>query len=526
VLAGAASLGGAAPRFHQALGAGLGWDVVVLWGADGRAGVLRCVARWRARGGRGAELEAACRGAALPPGAGLPGAVWAAGRPLESADPAADADDPRSAAAGGLGRAFAFPVRSDKGVLGVIECFGRGDGSPREQLDILAGAVGSQVGQFLEHRLADEALRRSEALLRAVSEGTTDAVFVKDLRGRYLMINPAGARLLGRSVEEVIGKDDRELFDPDGARRIMEGDRRVIAVGQTLTYEEAATAAGVARIYQSTKGPYRDARGHVLGLIGVSRDVTEHLRAKEQEAKLRIAREIQRRFFPSAPPRLAGFDVAGASYPADDTGGDYFDYFPLPDGSLAVAVGDASGHGFGPALRMSEVRAYLRALALTRTDLGEILGLLNRALAEENEEKHFVTLLLARLEPAARALSYASAGHPTGYVLGPDGAVKAALQSGAPPLGVDLAADFPCGEAVRLAGGDLALLLTDGILEARSAVEEPFGRERTLAFVRAHQGEGPGALVAGLYGAVRAFEGNAPQVDDITAVVIKAQGAP
>jgi PAS domain S-box-containing protein len=377
------------------------------------------------------------------------------------------------------------------------------------------------------HRLrrSEEALRESTALLRAVADATTDAVFVKDLRGRYLMMNPAGARLLGKSVEEVLGKDDRELFDPDSARGIMDADRRVIAGGQTLTYEEAATAAGVTRVYSVTKGPYRDARGNVLGLIGISRDVTEHLRAKEREAELRIAREIQRGFFPSAPPRLPGFDVGGASYPADTTGGDYYDYFWLRDGSLAVAVGDASGHGFGSALRMSEVRAYLRALALTRSDLGEILTLLNRALVEGNEEHHFVTLLLARVDPAARVLSYASAGHPSGFVLGPDGAVKAELRSGAPPLGVDLGADFPWCGAVPLSGGDLVLLLTDGVLEARSPDDQPFGRERALAFARAQRAERAGQVVAGLYGAVRAFAGSEPQLDDITAVVVKAEAA-
>src|SRR5262249_5774466 len=159
------------------------------------------------------------------------------------------------------------------------------------------------------------------------------------------------------------------------------------------TYEESVTAGGVTRTFLSTKAPYRDEAGKVLGLVGIARDVTEHLALKESEAKLRMAREIQRGVFPAGaapPPRLR---IPGASLPADATGGDLFDFVGLPDGSLAVAVGDASGHGFGPALLMAETRAYLRALALTRTDLSEVLGLLNRELAVTKSELYFVTLL-------------------------------------------------------------------------------------------------------------------------------------
>jgi PAS domain S-box-containing protein len=131
-------------------------------------------------------------------------------------------------------------------------------------------------------RRAEEALRESHALLTAVVEGTTDAVFVKDLRGRYLMINTAGARCLGRTVSEVVGKDDSELFSPDSAAAIMEEDRRGMAAGEPRTFEEVGTVAGVTRTYLSTKGALRDAHGTVIGLIGIARDITERKRAEEQ----------------------------------------------------------------------------------------------------------------------------------------------------------------------------------------------------------------------------------------------------
>ncbi len=144
-------------------------------------------------------------------------------------------------------------------------------------------------------RPAEDDLRRGFHILRGVMEGTTDAVFVKDLEGRYLTINEAGARLVGKTVGEILGKDDRELFSADTARQIMDADRKTMAAGRTLTYEETATAAGVTRVYLSTKGPYRDNEGNVIGLIGISRDITARKQAEEalqkSEAKVRAILE-------------------------------------------------------------------------------------------------------------------------------------------------------------------------------------------------------------------------------------------
>jgi PAS domain S-box-containing protein len=135
-------------------------------------------------------------------------------------------------------------------------------------------------------------LQRNLSLLQGITEGTTDSVFVKDLQGRYLMINTAGALLLGRTVEEVIGKDDTELFTPENGREIMAADRKVIESGKTQTYEELGVSAGMARTYLSTKGPHRDSNGEIVGLLGICRDITDRKRAEEEfrqsQQKLRI----------------------------------------------------------------------------------------------------------------------------------------------------------------------------------------------------------------------------------------------
>ena len=130
--------------------------------------------------------------------------------------------------------------------------------------------------------ISSQEVQKNLALLRGITEGTTDAVFVKDLQGRYLMINTAGARFLGKEVKDVIGHDDAELFAPEVGRVIMERDRDVMNSSGPQTYEEFGTAAGVTRLYLATKGPFRDPAGKVIGLLGICRDITERRRHEEE----------------------------------------------------------------------------------------------------------------------------------------------------------------------------------------------------------------------------------------------------
>jgi PAS domain S-box-containing protein len=162
---------------------------------------------------------------------------------------------------------------------------------------VTAPVVRATVHDITERKRMERQLAESHNLLSAVVEGTTDAIFIKDLQGRYLMVNSAAARFVGKSVEEVIGKDDSEIFSAETAAKIMEHDRQVIATGDTLTIEEIGTAAGITRTYLSTKGLYRDYRGKIIGIIGIARDMTER---KELENQLRQAQKME------AIGRLAG----------------------------------------------------------------------------------------------------------------------------------------------------------------------------------------------------------------------------
>ena len=149
-------------------------------------------------------------------------------------------------------------------------------------------------------------LQKNLSLLQGITEGTSDAIFVKDLEGRYLMINRAGAGFLGQAVADVIGKTDAELFNPKVGRAIMERDREVVKAGKAQTYEEFGTAAGVTRLYLANKGPLHDSNGQVVGLLGICRDITDRKRAEEE---IRQSQQKLRIHIDHTPLAVVGWDL-------------------------------------------------------------------------------------------------------------------------------------------------------------------------------------------------------------------------
>src|SRR5215813_13114526 len=135
------------------------------------------------------------------------------------------------------------------------------------------------------HQTALEGERASNNLLQSIIEGTSEAVYLKDSQGHYLLMNSAGARLVGYMPEEIVGKTDREVFPEREAEAILDSDRQVMNSGQMVTSEDILTSAGTTRTYLTTKNPYRDPQGKVIGVLGISVDITERRRMEQHLQK-------------------------------------------------------------------------------------------------------------------------------------------------------------------------------------------------------------------------------------------------
>ena len=145
-------------------------------------------------------------------------------------------------------------------------------------------SLNAEMERNLNDRIqAEKSLRQSQQLLNAIVEGTSDSVFAKDSQGRYILINSAAASITGKSPAQALGNDDTVLFTCDDARIIMEADRQILASGETrYTEHQLLNAQGQKITMQATKGPLRDERGRIVGLFGISRDITESRRAEDE----------------------------------------------------------------------------------------------------------------------------------------------------------------------------------------------------------------------------------------------------
>ncbi len=387
------------------------------------------------------------------------------------------------------------------------------------------GRLEGGVIVFRDVTVLKQEMRQVE-LLSNVVEQTADGVLVTDARGRIEYVNPAFERITGYSREELLGRTPAVLKSGEHGLKFYAGLWRRLMSGEVFrgTIKDRRKS-GEVFLAEQTITPVRGPAGGFEHLVSVAKDVTSLRRAEQQEHALQVARRVQQRLFPSAPPSIRGLDIHGRAFVADATGGDYFDFIPLPGECLGLVIGDVSGHGLDSALVMAELRAVVRATARTVSEVGESLSVVNRVLVADTEDARFATLLLAVLHLPSRSLRYANAGHPPGYVLDASGRVKLQLGALGPPLGLFSEAAFSSHDGLRLSAGDSLVLFTDGVTESESPAGTPFGLDRLLEVVRARRGAPASSLVEAIRDAVQEFTDRAPLQDDLTVVVCSVEEA-
>lgn len=279
------------------------------------------------------------------------------------------------------------------------------------------------------------------------------------------------------------------------------------------------TYAAVLLLGGFTAGAVADQiRAHVSAAL---REAETLRRLERIEHDLSLARSIQQGLLPSQPPEIEGFEIAGWNQPADETGGDYFDWQELPDGRTAISLADVTGHGIGPALVTAVCRAYARATFPSGTNLQEDMIRINHLLVEDLPAECFVTFAVCILDAAKSRAQLLSAGH--GPLLIYRAAEKTVQNFNAQgiPMGLMPGIRYGPPQEIEFAPGDMLVLTTDGFFEWENAEGEQFGLSRLEEVIRVSSDLSADEIIRSIYTSVKEYSGGTEQEDDLTAVVLK-----
>ena len=251
-----------------------------------------------------------------------------------------------------------------------------------------------------------------------------------------------------------------------------------------------------------------------------ARLLEEFLSKRRLEDEMQLAQQIQADLLPEQPPAADGFDLGGWSRPSEYAGGDFYDLFAWGDGRLGMVLGDAVGHGVGPALLAATTRALVRALALHETCPARVLSDANRLLAADVEAGRFVTLALVVLDDAEGTAVFASAGQGPLLLMRADGTAEQFGATGL-PLGILPETEFEASEPMSLAAGDAFFLISDGIFECETTEGTDLGFDPVVETIRAHRAGSAGAVIGAIEGLTDHVSPNGHFRDDRTVVVAK-----
>jgi phosphoserine phosphatase RsbU/P len=249
---------------------------------------------------------------------------------------------------------------------------------------------------------------------------------------------------------------------------------------------------------------------------------TEITQRERISREIEIAREVQERLFPQSYPHIPGVDLAGYCRPAQVVGGDYYDFFLLRDGRLALALGDISGKGISAALLMASLRASLRSIAsLQQSDLASLIRHVNNLVYESSTTNRYATFFYAEYDPGTRLLTYVNAGHNPPYILRDAQAIP--LEATGTVVGLLPDAEY-AQATIPMHPGDVLLAFTDGISEAMNHEDEEWGEDRMIATSQqlltqpdcTHTAQ---QLLDCILAAADKFTDGAPQHDDMTLLV-------
>ena len=390
------------------------------------------------------------------------------------------------------------------------------------------GYVGSCVDVQKRHSMED-ALRASEESFRLLADHAPVMIWTTDADGLVTFVNNGWLEFTGTTLEEELGDTWSLGVHPEDTRRVLDSWYEALALREPWSMEyRLRHREGEYRWIVDRGVPRYTERGEFAGYVGSATDIHERRQMEEAlrrvyEREHRVAETLQRSLLPAKLPDIEGVTLAARYLPAGEgeaVGGDWYDAAELPDGRVALVVGDVVGHGLRAAAVMGQLRNAFRAYAITDTAPAEIVARLNRLVAS-GEEDVMATVLYLALDRDTGEVAYASAGHPPPLLLTADGARF--LEGGrSVPVGAADLATFR-EERATLPPDATLLLYTDGLIERRDTpLEDRLAQLAAAASAGAFPGDASQADLENLCDEILAgvLEGELP-TDDVALLAVR-----
>ena len=368
----------------------------------------------------------------------------------------------------------------------------------------LAGLAGSLIDISLRKR-AEQALFEEQHLTKTLIENVPLQIYFKDKKSRFTMVNTPMARWTGRkNPSELIGKTDANFFGEEHSKKALRDEQRILETGEALqsVVEKETWAEGVDTWVLTTKMPYRNLRGELMGTFGVSSDVTEMVRTQRSlaemaaelkerneiyEEEMALAREIQQGLLPTEYPAFGRAQFGHRYLPISGLAGDFFETIEVDDDSVGLLICDVMGHGVRSALVASLLRGLISQSMSLASKPDQFLSSLNTGLVtflKKAGVTMFATAFYLIVDRKQGTIRYVSAGHPSGIMSDGKDATLLPLEKPSKGPGLGLLKDAKYGvQSIPLEGVRSLLLFTDGIYEVENPEGEAFLQNRLVETV-------------------------------------------
>lgn len=503
----------------------------------------------------------------LAAGEGLAGWVVANGRSVRLAD----GEAPPPGVRGGTGAfrtALVMPLLRRGEPFGAIECLDKRAGeftdADFDRLEVAAESVSFALDYALLFQETERRALEKEVLLdvaRALSapfdlDEVIEAIFTS-LRevvaydaGAIYLVNRDTRRLelvsetgypegseeafglqVGQGIVGWVAKTGEPVIVPE-----VTADRRYVAARAGTRSELAAPMVvggdviGVFNLESDALDAYHEGHLELLSAFAAqaavavqrARSARDLLERRRLERELAIARDIQQSFLPSGAPQVPGFDLAGTSIPHEQVGGDYYDFIPISDTRLGLAIADVSGKGIPAALIMAGFRMSLLAEIRNEFAIRAVMRKVSLLLHESTERDRFVTAFYGVLDWKNGVVIFSNGGHNPPMLVRRDGSCEKLVEGG---LALGVLPDARYEERpVALRDGDVLVLYTDGVSEAENTRGEQFGEQRLQDLVRRHAHVPAAEILERIVGAVREWTTGKGTTDDVTLIVVRKLG--